>query len=91
LLGIVIPCIGFLILRRAGGFSIHDSAAISCHYGSVSAVTFVVASQVLSRLQFHPEAYTSAFLAIMEPIGIVAAIFLARFALQAESVGACRS
>jgi hypothetical protein len=85
LLGILIPCIGFFILRRAGGFSIHDAAAISGHYGSVSAVTFVVASQFLARLQLRPEAYTSAFLAIMEPIGIVVAIFLARFALQTES------
>jgi hypothetical protein len=85
LLGMLIPCCGYVILRSAGGFSVQDAAAIAGHYGSVSAVTFAVASQFLSRLQLHPEAYTSAFLAIMEPIGIVAAIFLAKFALQAEA------
>lgn len=85
MLGIIIPCVAYVILRRIGHLSIHDAAAIAGHYGSVSAVTFAVASQFLASLQLHPEAYTSAFLAIMEPIGIVAAIFLARFAFQVES------
>lgn len=85
LLGIIIPCVAYVILRRIGRLSIHDAAAIAGHYGSVSAVTFAVASQFLASLQLHPEAYTSAFLAIMEPLGIVAAIFLARFAVQVES------
>lgn len=84
LLGLVIPCIGYVILRKIGRFSIHDSAAVAGHYGSVSAVTFAVASQFLVSLKLRPEAYTSAFLAIMEPIGIVAAIFLARTALRIE-------
>ncbi len=84
LLGLVIPCVGYVVLRKLGRFSIHDAAAVAGHYGSVSAVTFAVASQFLLSLHLHPEAYTSAFLAIMEPIGIVAAIFLARFALRAE-------
>jgi hypothetical protein len=47
--------------------------------GIVVAVTFAVASQFLVGLHLHPEEFTSAFLAIMEPIGIVAAIFLARW------------
>lgn len=87
LLGIVIPCIGYVVLRRMGRFSIHDSAAIAGHYGSVSAVTFAVATQFLVSIQVHPESYLAAFLAIMEPIGIVAAIVLARFALQREAAG----
>ncbi len=89
-LGLMIPCIGFFVLRKAGGFSIHDAAAVAGHYGSVSAVTFAAASQFLSSLNVHPEPYMSAFLAIMEPIGIVAAIFLARVALQVESVSGNR-
>ena len=43
LLGALIPCVGYVILRRAGGFSVQDAAAIAGHYGSVSAVTFAVA------------------------------------------------
>ncbi len=84
-LGLTIPCIGYFVLRKVGRFSVCDAAAVAGHYGSVSAVTFAVASQFLLSLHLHPEAYTSAFLAIMEPIGIVAGIFLARFALKAES------
>lgn len=84
-LGVLIPCIGFVILRKLGRFSIHDAAAVAGHYGSVSAVTFAAASQFLTTLNTHPEPYMSAFLAIMEPIGIVAAIFLARAALQVET------
>jgi uncharacterized protein len=84
LLGAVIPCIGYLVLRKIGRFSIHDAAAVAGHYGSVSAVTFAVASQFLHGLQVHPEQFTTAFLAIMEPIGIVAAIMLARWALMTE-------
>lgn len=84
-LGVLIPCIGFVILRKVGRFSVHDSAAVAGHYGSVSAVTFAAASQFLVTLDFHPEPYMSAFLAIMEPIGIVAAIVLARAAIQVES------
>ena len=84
-LGALIPCVGFVILRKLGRFSIHDAAAVAGHYGSVSAVTFATASQFLTALSIHPEPYMSAFLAIMEPIGIVAAIFLARAALQVET------
>lgn len=84
-LGALIPCVGFMILRRIGRFSISDAAAVAGHYGSVSAVTFAAASQFLTSLQFHPEPYMSAFLAIMEPIGIVAAITLARATLQRTS------
>jgi len=83
-LGIAIPCIGFVILRRVGGFGVQDAAAIAGHYGSVSAVTFAVASQFLTRIEMDHEAYASAFLAIMEPIGIVVAIFLARIAGQMQ-------
>jgi len=84
LLGVIIPCMGYVILRKVGRFSIHDAAAVAGHYGSVSAVTFAVASQFLISLKLKPEAYTTAFLAVMEPIGIIAAIFLARVALRLD-------
>ncbi|MDP1770233.1 MAG: sodium-dependent bicarbonate transport family permease [Nitrospirota bacterium] len=85
LLGSLIPIGGYFILRYMGKFSIHDSAAIAGHYGSVSAVTFAVATQFLSSLQVRPEGYLSAFLAILEPTGVVVGILLARVALQIET------
>jgi hypothetical protein len=84
MLGSLIPIAGYFILRYMGKFSIHDSAAIAGHYGSVSAVTFAVATQFLSSLQVKPEGYLSAFLAILEPTGVVVGILLARIALQVE-------
>lgn len=83
-LGTLIPIAGYFILRYMGKFSIHDAAAIAGHYGSVSAVTFAVATQFLSSLQVKPEGYMSAFLAVLEPTGVVVGILLARFALQYE-------
>jgi uncharacterized protein len=84
LLGILTPVISYVVLRKLGKFSIHDSAAIAGHYGSVSAVTFAVAIQFLASLQVKPEGYVSAFLAILEPTGVVVGILLARMALQVE-------
>lgn len=55
MLGSLIPIAGYFILRYMGKFSIHDAAATAGHYGSVSAVTFAVATQFLSSFQVKPE------------------------------------
>ena len=51
----------------------------------MSAVTFAVATQFLTSLQVKPEGYMSAFLAVLEPTGVVMGILLARLALQIQS------
>ena len=84
LLGALIPCVGYVILRKLGGFPTHDAAAIAGHYGSVSAVTFAVATQFLQSLHVFHEEYTSAFLAILEPTGVVVGILLSRLAQVGE-------
>jgi uncharacterized protein len=84
ILGMVTPIISYAILRKLGKFSIHDAAAIAGHYGSVSAVTFAVATQFLASLHVKAEGYVSAFLAVLEPTGVVVGILLARMALQIE-------
>ena len=43
LLGIVIPLVAFAIARFLFRFRLDDSAALSSHYGSTSAVTFALA------------------------------------------------
>ncbi|MDP9132791.1 MAG: sodium-dependent bicarbonate transport family permease, partial [Nitrospirota bacterium] len=85
MLGILIPIGSYFILRNWGKFSIHDAAAIAGHYGSVSAVTFAVATQFLASLHIPAEAYMSAFLAVLEPTGVVMGILLARMALRAQA------
>src|SRR5579864_641148 len=42
-LGIVTPISAFTVLRYVGRLSVADSAGIAAHYGSTSAVTYVVA------------------------------------------------
>ena len=86
-LGILIPIMGYYILRKIGKFSIHDAAAVAGHYGSVRAVTFAVATQFLLSLHVQPEGYVSAFLAVLEPTGVVVGILMARMALQAKGTG----
>ena len=82
ILGTLIPIGTYFILRKLGKFSIHDAAAIAGHYGSVSAVTFAVATQFLASLHVPAEAYMSAFLAVLEPTGVIMGILLARLALR---------
>lgn len=79
-LGILIPCLAYVVLKYIGKFSSDNAAAIAGHYGSVSAVTFAVATEFLQSRNFFHEEYVSAFLAILEPIGVVTGIFLARVA-----------
>lgn len=81
-LGSVIPLWCYAILRRFGKFSSADAAAISAHYGSVSAVTFVAATNFLKSVGQPYEAFASAFLAIMESPAIVVGLLLAKLALR---------
>jgi hypothetical protein len=77
-MGMLIPCLAFATLRYVGRFNSYDAAAIAGHYGSVSAVTFAVATEFLQSLNIFHEEYASAFLAVLEPIGVVTGILLAR-------------
>ena len=60
------------------GFSGVDSAVLAAHYGSVSVVTFAVASSYLQRKGVAFEAHAALWVAVMEAPGIVAGVFLAR-------------
>lgn len=91
MLGILIPSGSYFILRYLGKFSSYDTAAIAGHYGSVSAVTFAVATQFLASLHVPAEGYMSAFLAVLEPTGVVMGILLARLALLVQAQKATES
>jgi len=55
-----------------------DAAALAAHYGSVSAVTFTVVLTTLDARDIGFEGYMAGLLAVLEIIGIVVALFLAR-------------
>ena len=77
-LGAVIPLWTYPVLRRGGGLSAVDSAAIAAHYGSVSAVTFIAATNYLNAIGEPFENYASAFLAVMESPAILIGVVLGR-------------
>jgi hypothetical protein len=86
-LGFVIPFALFPLLRalRLNGA---DSAALAAHYGSVSVVTFAVATAALAREGIAYESHAPLWVAVMEAPGLVAGIVLARWSMrQTESGG----
>ena len=75
LLALAIPSMCFLVLRRR--VNSFDAAAIAATYGSVSAVTFVVASQFLANRGVDAGGYLTVALVLMESPAIIMAVLLA--------------
>lgn len=80
LLGTLIPLWTYPVLRFGGKFRPVDAAAIAGHYGSVSAVTFIAATNYLTSLNQSYEGYASAFLAVMESPAIFIGVVLGKLA-----------
>jgi len=74
-LAIVIPLIGYLVLRTK--LNNYDAAAIAATYGSVSAVTFITATQALDQYGIAFGGHMAAAMALMESPAIILAILLA--------------
>ena len=85
LLGIVTPIIAFGFLRLFGKLDVINSAAIAAHYGPVSAVTFTVLVASLEARNMSYEEFASGLLAVLEIVGIIVALFLARSASTESS------
>jgi len=77
-LAVTIPAWSFLILKR--GVGIFDAAAIAATYGSVSAVTFTVASQFVATQGAPTSGGATVALVLMESPAIVMAVLLASWA-----------
>ena len=75
LLAVVVPLVGYALLRRMlSGF---NAAAVAATYGSVSAVTFVTATQYLESQSVPYGGYMAAAMALMESPAIILAVMLA--------------
>lgn len=74
-LAVLIPSIGYFILSRK--LKPLDAAAIAATYGSISAVTFITATQSLDQLGIHYGGHMAAAMALMESPAIIFAIILA--------------
>lgn len=88
LLAVAVPLIGYRVLRfRIGAF---DAAAIAATYGSVSAVTFIAASQYAVSRGDEPGGHMAVALVLMESPAIVMAVVLAGWA-RSQTRGAARA
>ncbi len=75
-LGAAIPLLLFPLLRLK--LARADAASIAAHYGSVSVVTFAVATSFLTARSIDAESHMPLIVALMEAPGIVVGIVLAR-------------
>jgi len=74
-LALIIPVMGYVVLKtKLNNF---DSAAIAATYGSVSAVTFITATQSLEQYGIVFGGHMAAAMALMESPAIILAILLA--------------
>ena len=80
LLGALIPLWTYPLLRFVGKLRPVDAAAIAAHYGSVSAVTFITATNYLKGINESYENYATAFLAVMESPAILVGVVLGKLA-----------
>ncbi len=74
-LAVCIPLVGYWLLRRK--VSPFDAAAVAATYGSVSAVTFITATQYLESQQLAYGGHMAAAMALMESPAIIIAVLLA--------------
>ncbi len=83
-MGLAIPCLLYPALRKLVGLGGYDAASVAAHYGSVSVVTFAVASAYLVQRQVPFEAHAALWVALLEAPGIVAGIALARWSASKQ-------
>ncbi len=83
-LAVLIPLIGYRILRTK--LNTFDAAAIAATYGSVSAVTFITATQYLNQTNIEYGGHMAAAMALMESPAIILAIVLANKANEILSI-----
>ena len=82
LLAVAVPTVGYLLLKRL--VSRFDAAAIAATYGSVSAVTFITATQYLGNQGIAFGGHMAAAMALMESPAIIMAVLLANLARRRE-------
>lgn len=87
LLSFAVPLLAFALLRSWGGLDRTDAGAVAAHYGSVSIVTFVTASEALTRGGTEPAGYMVAVMALMETPAILTGLLLAQSGMKASAKG----
>jgi uncharacterized protein len=78
ILSAAIPLIAFRMLMITSNLPRIDAAAVAAHYGSISIVTFLAATQALDLSGIKFDGYMVAVAAAMETPAIITALWLAR-------------
>jgi len=86
LLAVLVPLIAYFLLSHR--LNKLDAVAIAATYGSISAVTFITATQTLDMAGIQYGGYMAAAMALMESPAIILAIILANKARLSNSGGA---
>ncbi len=76
-IGAVTPVIAFGAMRGIVRLDRSDAAGVAAHYGSVSAVTFIVALAMIEARGLVVEGVIAGLLAVLEVVGIVVGLALA--------------
>jgi hypothetical protein len=76
-IGVITPVIAFLVMRSFVRLNRADAAGVAAHYGSVSAVTFIVALAVVESQGIPAEGLLAGLLGVLEVVGIVVGLALA--------------
>jgi uncharacterized protein len=77
-LSFALPLLAFALLRSFAKLDRLNAGAVAAHYGSVSIVTFVTASDALTRSGMAPAGYMVAVMALMETPAVITGLLLAR-------------
>lgn len=77
-LSFALPLLAFALLRALARLDRLNAGAVAAHYGSVSIVTFVTASDALTRAGMAPAGYMVAVMALMETPAVITGLLLAR-------------
>ncbi|MCD8515155.1 MAG: sodium-dependent bicarbonate transport family permease [Burkholderiaceae bacterium] len=80
-----VPAYSFLLLRKRA--NPYDAAAVAATYGSVSAVTFIVAQQFLTTKAVDFGGYMTVAMVLMESPAIIMAVLLASYVRLRDSAG----
>ncbi|WP_371398105.1 sodium-dependent bicarbonate transport family permease [Fretibacter rubidus] len=83
-LSFALPFFAYLCLRKFSKLSRVDAAATAGHYGSISIVTFVAATQAVIFSGYTSAGYLVAVAAIMETPAIISALYLAQRGFKKE-------
>ena len=76
--GFLLPFFAFAVLKTFGKLDRINSGAVAAHYGSISVVTFVTATEILTGQAREPGGYMVAVMAAMEAPAILSGLILAR-------------